>query len=96
MELNRNQFFLIGLVILLIGVQAHYVHSIELTPNTVKLLANKTGHPMSAAINATDDMTGSETSVAPSKTLVVPEAFGWSFMSIGAVLVLHAFAMQKP
>ena len=96
MELNRNQFFMIGLVILFVGVQAHYVYSVELTPNCVKFLADKTGKPMAAAINATDSISGSDATAAPGKTVVVPEFFGWSFMSIGAVLILHALAMQRP
>ena len=96
MELNRNHYFMIGLVVLFIGIQARVVYSVELTPKCVKFLADKTGHPMAAAIKAADSVTGSEETVAPSKTIVFPEYAGWCSMSIGAVLILHALAMKKP
>lgn len=95
MELNRNHYFMIGLVVLFIGVQARLVYSVELTPQSVKFLAEKTGHPMAAAINAADSVSGSGTTVAPSKTIIFPEYAGWCSMSIGAVLILHALAMKK-
>ena len=96
MELNRNHYFMIGFVILFIGIQARIVYSVELTPHCVKFLADKTGHPMSAAIKAADATSITGNTVAPSKTIVLPEYAGWCSMSIGAVLILHALAMRKP
>ncbi len=95
MELTRTHYFMLGLVILFIGVQARLVYSVDLTPQSVKFLAEKTGHPMSAAINAADSLTDSSSTVAPSKTIILPEYAGWCSMSIGAVLILHALAMRK-
>ncbi|MEA1950036.1 MAG: hypothetical protein U9N87_01535 [Planctomycetota bacterium] len=95
MELNRNHYFMLGLVVLLIGIQGRMIHSIELTPKAVKFLADKTGHPMAAAIKSADDNNGTGKTTAPSKTIVFPEYFGWSTVSIGAVLILHALAMPK-
>ncbi len=86
---------MIGLVILFIGIQGRLIYSIDLTPQAVKFLADKTGHPMAAAIKANDDADGSGKTVAPSKTIVFPEYAGWSTLSIGAVLILHALAMPK-
>ena len=96
MELNRNQFFLLGMVIFLLGLQFRLVDSYLLTPKATKLLAEKTGHPMAAAIEAADKLTGSEETVAPPHRLKQPEWLGWSLMSIGAVLILHSMAMKKP
>ena len=96
MELNRNHYFMIGLVILFIGIQARVVYSVELTPQCVKFLADKTGHPMAAAIKATDATSITGQTAALSKTVVLPEYAGWCSMSIGAVLILHALAMKKP
>ncbi|MBN2294078.1 MAG: hypothetical protein JXM70_16750 [Pirellulales bacterium] len=95
MELNRNHYFMIGLVVLFIGIQGRMIYSIELTPKAVKFLAEKTGHPMAAAIKSADDANGSGKTVAPSKTIIFPEYAGWSTLSIGAVLILHALAMPK-
>ena len=96
MELNRNQFFLLGMVIFLLGVQFFYVDHYVLTPKCAKLLAEKTGHPMAAAIDAADKIGGSSGTVAGPHPLKPPESLGWAFMSIGAVLILHSLAMKKP
>lgn len=96
MELNRNQYFMIGLVVLFLGIQLYAVHAMVLTPECTKILAEKTGHPMAAAIDAADSMSDSGKTVAPSHTLVVPRWIGCSLIAIGAVLGLHSLAMKKP
>ena len=96
MELNRNQFFLLGLVILLLGVQFRLIDSAVLTPKCTKILAERTGHKMAAAIDAADRVSMSDQTTAPSTTIRPPEWLGWSLMSIGAVLILHAMAMKRP
>ena len=96
MELNRNQYFMIGLVVLFMGIQLYAVHAMVLTPECTKILAEKTGHPMAATIEAVDSMTGSEKTVTPSHTLVIPRWVGLSLIATGAVLVLHSLAMKKP
>ncbi len=95
MELSRNHYFMIGLVILFIGIQGRMVYSVELTPECIKFLADKTGHPMAMAIKAADNTSGSGNTVAPGQTIVFPDYAGWCSLSIGAVLILHALAMPK-
>ena len=51
MEISRNQYFLIGVVLLLVGLQVHMIDTIELTAECTQLLAERTGRP-SAAIAA--------------------------------------------
>jgi hypothetical protein len=36
------------------------------------------------------------TSAAPRKVLQPPEWLGWCLISVGAVLVLHSLAMNRP
>ncbi|MBN2022377.1 MAG: hypothetical protein JW809_06240 [Pirellulales bacterium] len=96
MELNRNQFFLLGLVIVFLGIQFRMVQEVVLTPRCTKILAERTGHPMSAAIEAGDTLTGSTQTVAPAHRVAPPEWLGWSLLSIGSVLILHSFAMKRP
>jgi hypothetical protein len=93
MEMNRNSFFLLGLVLLLIGVQLRMVESYVLNEKTSRFLAERaqlsdgdgTIRPFLAAIGPT-----------PRRTLHPPEWLGWSLMSIGSVLILHSLAMKKP
>jgi hypothetical protein len=94
MDLNRNQFFFLGLVVLLIGLQVRLVSSYVLNPKATKFLAERTGQsqPVSASFFA---LTGG-TDSAPRKVLEPPEWLGWCLMSVGAVLVLHSLALQRP
>jgi hypothetical protein len=95
MDLNRNQFFFLGLVVLLIGVQVRFVSSYVLNPKATKFLAERTGQS-SSTTNASFFAMTSGTDAAPRKILQPPEWLGWCLMSVGAVLVLHSLALQKP
>ena len=48
MDLNRNQFFFIGLVVLLLGLQVRYVSAYVLNPEATKFLAERTGQSSAA------------------------------------------------
>lgn len=93
MDLNRNQFFFLGLVVLLIGLQVRFVSSYVLNPKATKFLAERTGQSSSAATASMFAMSGD---AGPRKVLQPPEWLGWCLMSVGAVLVLHSLALQKP
>jgi hypothetical protein len=90
MDLNRNQFFFLGLLVLLIGIQVRYVSAYVHNPEATRFLAERTGNA-SAALDLT-----AGTPAAPRKVLEPPEWLSWCLMSCGAVLVLHSLAMPKP
>ena len=92
-ELNRNQYFFLGILVLLIGVQVRNVSAYVLTPEATKFLAETTGtaNGDNALVSLSNDLGG-----GPKKTLQPPEWLGWCLMSVGAVLILHSLAMQKP
>ncbi len=92
MDLNRNQFLFIGLVVLLVGLQVRYVSAYVLNPETTKFLAERTGQ--SAA--ATSMFTAFGSAAAPRKVLQPPEWLSWCLISVGAVLCLHSLAMPRP
>jgi hypothetical protein len=94
MDLNRHQFFFIGLLVLLIGVQVRYVGSYVLNPQATKFLAERTGNSSSASNSFFTATSG--TFAAPRKVLQPPEWLSWCLMSVGAVLCLHSLAMPKP
>ncbi len=93
MDLNRHQFFFIGLVILLVGVQVRYVSAYVLNPQATKFLAERTGHP--SASNSVFSAVAN-TAGGTRKVLQPPEWLSWCLISVGAVLVLHSLAMPKP
>jgi hypothetical protein len=94
MDLNRNQFFFIGLVVLLIGLQVRYVSAYVLNPQATQFLAERTGQAPPSG-NGAFTVLGSD-AVAPRKVLQPPEWLSWCLISVGAVLCLHALAMPRP
>jgi hypothetical protein len=93
MELNRNQFFLLGLVILFLGVEFRLIESFVLNEKATKFIMERTKKSdgigsLSAYLPAMG--------TAPKRTVRPPNWIGWALVSIGAVLVLHSLAMNKP
>jgi hypothetical protein len=94
MDLNRNQFLFIGLVVLMLGLQVRYVGAYVLNPQTTQFLAERTGKSPTATAGFFSAVSG--TPVAPRKVLQPPEWLSWCLISVGAVLCLHSLAMPKP
>ncbi len=93
MEFNRNQYFMIGLVVLFLGIQFRMVESFVLNAETSQFIAERLKkddpEPMGASLFASNPPV-SYRAVQP------PKWIGWMLVSVGAVLVLHSFAMQRP
>ena len=92
MELNRNQYFFMGVLLLLIGLQLRSVSNFVLTDEATKFLAERA---QSASDNPLLGMSA-DSGALPQKVVQPPEWLGWCLISVGAVLVLHSFAMKKP
>jgi hypothetical protein len=91
MELNRNQFFFLGLVILLIGLQFRVVESYTLNEEATKILAEKLHRPVQGqTLSLATSSTGAR------KVIVLPDWAGWFSLALGSVLILHSLAMPKP
>ncbi len=93
MNVNRNQFFLIGLVLLVLGLQFRAVEAYVLNEECSKVLHGDsefdgpTGF-LSPMIDAAPPI--------PQRTIELPRWLGWSILSIGGVFILHSLAMRKP
>ena len=107
MEFNRNQYFMVGMVILLLGIQFRVVHSYLLSKPVTKFLAEKTGKASPQALNAVNRVENSVLSFFSfnkqqprasriQKVVSPPTWLGWALISIGAILILHSFAMRAP
>ena len=92
MEINRNQYFLVGVVLLLLGLQLRMVDTYELNAEATKILARRAGESEAhgSFIATTAEITGTKKQIKP------PQWAGWFLLSVGSVLVLHAMAMKKP
>jgi hypothetical protein len=95
MDINRNQVFLAGLVLLLFGIQFRATDAIVLTPKATKLLAEETDHPITNITRPVDAATGRDVPL-PRHTMTPPDWVGYFCLSVGAVLILHSWTMAKP
>lgn len=91
MELNRNQYFFMGLVILLLGLQVRMVNAYVLNEDATRFLAEKFHKPVEG-----QTLSLIAQSTPARKVVEPPEWLGWCLMSVGAVLILHSLAMPKP
>lgn len=99
MELNRNQYFMIGLVVLFLGIQVKCVDSYVLTERAATFMAKRLGKEPAIASNGPMMQAFSSSAfVAPAghRAVEPPAWLGWALISIGAVLILHSLAMGKP
>lgn len=95
MDLTRNQFFLIGFVALLLGLEFRAVEAFELNAEFSQVLFKQAAPPLAAVNSASQTFAGTQGPVVK-KTVRPPDWLGWSLMSIGGVLILHSWAMKKP
>ena len=96
MELNRNHYLGIGIVLLLLGIQFRYVDSFQLTDATAKAIAKRMKKDSMVAQSPLAAMFGQTKAADVHKTVRPPKWLGWSLMSIGGVLVFQSLGMKKP
>jgi hypothetical protein len=92
MEFNRNQYFFLGVVVLLMGLQLRAVSSYVLTAEATRFLAERTQSGAESTLFALTKDFGA----GPQKVIQPPEWVGWCLISVGAVLILHSLAMKRP
>jgi hypothetical protein len=95
MDITRNQYFLVGLLLLLLGIQFRLIESIELTPELTQLLHERSSKPLASVSAAARALIPGDKQTLK-RTVHPPEWMGWFFASIGGVLILHSMAMKKP
>jgi len=95
MDINRNQFFMVGVLVLLLGIQLRVVERYELNEKATRVLAKKTveDNSFQASFLRFTDTTDA---AIPHKVIQPPEWSGWCLISIGSVLILHSLALKKP
>lgn len=101
MDINRNQYFAVGVVVLLLGIQFRYVESFTLNSQASQFvrekLSKKKKTPSLVTTNSSyNNFWGSEPIVPSTMTVTPPKWLGWALLSTGGVLVLHALALRKP
>lgn len=90
-ELNRNHYFMAGVVLLLLGIQLRLVDSYVLNEQSTRVFTPQSSGGLAAVRPLMQSV-----SPTPHKVVKPPESLGWALLSIGSVLILHALAMKAP
>jgi hypothetical protein len=99
MEFNRNQFFMAGMLILLLGIQFRSVETFVLNERTTQLIAQRMQAwkqpQMASASSSLPTMLAASGPIANHR-LQPPKWLGWALISVGSVLTLHSLSLKKP
>ena len=94
MDFNRNQYFLVGVVLLCLGYQFRVIESFTLNERTTQFIEQR----VQRARAAVDEFTPAsyEPPTPINRQVTPPRWLGLAMISIGCVLVLHSLAMPRP
>lgn len=98
MDVNRNQFMLIGLLLLLLGLQLRFVDTFVLSESSTRFLAKRSAEAEPATSPWKWPVTLAAHGPMPMqrKRIQPPRWLAYALISIGVVLMLHSLAMKKP
>lgn len=93
MELDRNRYFMIGVVLFLLGIQFRMVDSFVLNESTTKVLHRFVTKTEIAETNAATNMYVELG--APKKTIKPPKWLAFVLLTSGGVMALHALVLPR-
>lgn len=91
-EMNRPQMYMAGLVVLLLGLEFRIVDSVVLNEQTTRFMAERFD---SGELATTAPNWFAANMPLVKKSFTPPKWIGWSFLSIGGVMVLHSLVMRR-
>lgn len=94
MELNRNQLFLIGLVVLAVGYHFLKVESLVFNSRVSHFIDRQLRRGADDGV-AAEILAAAGPSVKQ-KVVEPPHWLGWCLMSVGGVFAAQALVMRKP
>lgn len=96
LELNRNQWFLFGLIVLLLGFQLRYVKTFVLNERATTFIHQQMKNVEMAASDQTTAMAVSTRLSSGPYPFTPPRWIGYMLLSVGTVVVLYTLAVKKP
>ena len=90
----RNRYFLVGILLVLLGIQFRMIDSFVLNESTTRVLAKVTKTEI-VADNSTFGSFVSAFTPAPTKRVTPPRWTGLAMIAAGAVICFHAFSIPK-
>jgi hypothetical protein len=98
MELNRNQYFLAGLVCVMLGIQLRLVETYVLNERATQFVARRMQQINGQQVASASELPTlfASPGTLPGERVHPPKWLGWSLVSVGSVLVLYSLALKKP
>jgi len=94
MEINRNQWMMIGLVVLALGFQFRMVDFFVLNEKTTEIIAKRLNKNDMVATTFVPSFAAAAS--VGRRVIKPPRWLGFMMISVGVVLCLHSLAMPKP
>jgi hypothetical protein len=95
LDLNRDHYMIVGVVLLLVGVQFRYVDTYVLNEKASEFIAARQSDEQGLVAQQTFAWFPASTTTRL-RDWRPPSWLGWAGISIGAVLILHSLALKKP
>ena len=95
MEFDRNRYFMIGVLLLLLGIQFRSIESFVLNEPSTRVLARFTRGSQYASTNDFGTSVYLNVHPSPKKQLRPPTWLGWVLLTSGGVICLHAMVLPK-
>lgn len=94
MQLTRNRYFMLGVLMILLGIQFRMIDSFVLNEPTTRALARMTKQ---SSVAANDSFTNFMMQVhpKPTKRVTPPRWLGLAMIAVGSVISLHAIAIPR-
>lgn len=94
MEFDRNRYFMIGLLLFMLGVQFRMVESFVLNETSTRALSRIAKDTPVASQDFGADLY-MNMHPSPKKRIDPPKWLGWALLSAGGVIILHAMVLPK-
>jgi hypothetical protein len=94
MEFNRNTYFMIGVILVLLGIQLRMVDSFVLNRSASDFVETRMRQSAFQSSDPLEDLVIAA-GPKPLKTIAPPDWMGWALISVGAVMGLHCVVMRK-
>ena len=94
MEMNRNRYFLVGALLIMLGVQFRMIDSFVLNEPTTRTLA-KVARRSQPTVNDSFSTFLMQVHPKPTKRVHPPRWLGLAMIAVGSVVSLHAIAIPR-
>ncbi|SMP50090.1 hypothetical protein SAMN06265222_10333 [Neorhodopirellula lusitana] len=94
MAMNRNRYFLVGVLFILLGTQFRMIDSFVLNEPTTRTLA-KMSRSSTPTVNDSFSSFLMQVHPKPTKRVHPPRWLGLAMIAVGSVVSLHALAIPR-